>query len=248
MFMIKVRQAPVRLLSFIALSLMVFGVSAGEVEDSIAAKLQKAIPRLDVTGVTKSEAEGLYEVSTSNGGTVFATKDGQYLLTGDMLKITPQGVANLSEEKRLTERADAIADLGREGAITYPATGEEKSRIAVFTDIDCPYCRKFHEEVPKLNELGVTVDYFGFPRSGPNTPSFSKYVSVWCAEDQQAAMDDAKQGRSVSRGTCENPVGAQYNLGRQVGVTGTPATVLENGQIVPGYRPAEKMAEVLELL
>lgn len=221
---------------------------AGDTEDAIAAKLSAAIPQLDITGVSKSEVPGFYEVSSSNGGNLLATEDGQYLLTGDVLKVTPQGIANLTEEKRLVQRSERLDNFGMDGLISYPAEGEEKAEIAVFTDIDCPYCRKFHNEVPELNELGITVHYYGFPRSGPETPSFRKYISVWCAEDQQAAMDAAKQGRSIDRKSCENPVAAQYQLGQQIGVTGTPAIILENGRVIPGYRPAEQIAEVMGLL
>jgi thiol:disulfide interchange protein DsbC len=227
-----------------------FGVHAiaGETEDAIADKLSAAIPQLNITGVSKSEVPGLYEVSSTNGGSILATEDGQYLLTGDVLKVTSQGIANLSEEKRLSERTQTLAEFGQEGIISYPAKGEQKASIAVFTDIDCPYCRKFHDEVPQLNDMGITVNYYGFPRSGPNTPSFAKYVSVWCSDDQQAAMDAAKQGRSIDSKTCENPVADQYQLGQQVGVTGTPAIILDNGQVVPGYRPAKQLAEVLGVL
>lgn len=221
---------------------------AGETEDAIAAKLSAAVPQLDITSVKESEVSGLYEVASSNSGTVLVTEDGQYLLTGDLLKITPQGIANLSEEKRLTERSDALEAFGTDGIISYPAKGEEKASIAVFTDIDCPYCRKFHDEMSELNELGITVNYYGFPRSGPGTASFNKYVSVWCSDDQQSAMNAAKQGKNIDRKSCESPILAQYQLGQEVGVTGTPAIILENGRVIPGYRPAKQIAEVLGLL
>lgn len=118
----------------------------------------------------------------------------------------------------------------------------------MFTDIDCPYCRKLHDEVPQLNEYGITVNYYAFPRSGPNTASFRKYESVWCADDQQAAMDAAKAGRKVADASCENPVREQFELGSRVGVTGTPAIVLEDGNMVRGYVPAQRLAEGLGLL
>lgn len=236
------------LLATLAFGLYGVSAAADETADAIATKLADAIPKLDITGVSKSEIPGLYEVSSTNGGNILATEDGQYLLTGDVLKVTSQGIANLSEEKRLTQRSETLDDFGMDGIISYPAEGEEKASIAVFTDIDCPYCRKFHNEMPELNELGITVHYYGFPRSGPGTPSFSKYVSVWCSDDQKSAMDAAKQGKSIDQKNCENPIRAQYQLGQQVGVTGTPAIVLENGTVVPGYRPAKQLAEVLGLL
>lgn len=235
------------LLVIVALS-GVATLQAGEVEDGIAEKLTAAVPGLKITEVRESEAEGLYEVTSNNGDTIFTTADGQYLLTGDLLKVTDNGIANVSEQGRVSQRARTMEEFGNEGVISYQAKGEEKASVAVFTDIDCPYCRKMHDEVPQLNEMGITVHYYGFPRSGPNTPSFRKYISVWCSDDQQAAMDAAKQGRSVEQQSCDNPVADQFQLGGRVGVTGTPAIVLEDGNMVRGYVPAEKLAEGLGLL
>jgi len=223
-------------------------VSAGETEDKIAKRLAEAVPGLTVVSVRESEAEGLYEVQSNNGDTIYTTQDGVYLLTGDLLKITGNGIANVTEEARAKTRKRQMADFGNEGLISYPAKGEQKAVVDVFTDIDCPYCRKLHDEIPELNSYGITVNYYAFPRSGPGTPSFRKYESVWCSEDQQGAMDAAKGGKSVSPKTCDNPVGAQYRLGGQVGVTGTPAIVLEDGNMVRGYVPARNLAEGLGLL
>ncbi|HLT13358.1 MAG TPA: thioredoxin fold domain-containing protein [Marinobacter sp.] len=223
-------------------------VSAGETEDKIAKRLAEAVPGLTVVSVRESEAEGLYEVQSNNGDTIYTTQDGVYLLTGDLLKITGNGIANVTEEARAKTRKRQMADFGDEGLISYPAKGEQKAVVDVFTDIDCPYCRKLHDEIPELNSYGITVNYYAFPRSGPGTPSFRKYESVWCSEDQQGAMDAAKGGKSVSPKTCDNPVGAQYRLGGQVGVTGTPAIVLEDGNMVRGYVPARNLAEGLGLL
>lgn len=238
-------------LLFVSATLLLAGAAtlqAGEVEDAITEKLTAAIPGLKISEVRKSEAAGLYEVYSNNGDTIFTTADGQYLLTGDLLKITGNGIANISEQGRASQRLRTMEDFGDQGVIRFAAKGTEKATISVFTDIDCPYCRKLHDEVPQLNEMGITVDYYGFPRSGPNTPSFRKYISVWCSEDQQAAMNAAKQGRSVEDQSCENPVGEQFQLGSRVGVTGTPAIVLEDGNMVRGYVPAEKLAEGLGLL
>lgn len=239
------------LLSFLMLGCglaVINPAAAGEVEDRIAERLSQAIPGLKVSSVRASEAEGLYEVESNNGDMIYTTADGRYLLTGDLLKLTDSGIANVTETARARRRVELLDAFGDDGVIRFAAKGEQKAEVAVFTDIDCPYCRKLHSEVPRLNELGITVNYYGFPRSGPNTPSFAKYVSVWCAEDQQAAMNAAKQGQKVADATCENPVKAQFDLGNRVGVTGTPAIVLEDGNMVRGYVPADKLAEGLGLL
>ena len=221
--------------------------NAGEAEDRIAKRLTEAVPGLKVTSVRESEAKGLYEVRSNNGDTIYSTADGQYLFTGDLLKLTDGGIANVTEAGRAEQRRELMASAGVEDTIRFPAKNE-KAVIDVFTDIDCPYCRKLHDEVSELNEYGITVNYYAFPRSGPNTPSFSKYVSVWCADDQQSAMNAAKGGRSVPQATCDNPVLEQYQLGGRIGVTGTPAIVLEDGAMVRGYVPARKLAEGRGLL
>lgn len=228
--------------------LAAFGAQAGATEDAIAEKLAKSIPGLKVTSVRQSVAEGLYEVESNSGDMIYTTADGRFLLTGDLLELTPTGIANVTENARSERRVKTMADFGKEGVIRFPAKGEQKAEIAVFTDIDCPYCRKLHDDVPRLNELGITVNYYAFPRSGPNTPSFRKYESVWCADDQQQAMDVAKQGGKVADASCDNPVRAQFDLGNKVGVTGTPAIVLEDGAMVRGYVPADKLAQGLGLL
>ena len=223
-------------------------VLAAETEDAIAKRLSDAVPGLKISSVQKSEAEGLYEVQSSNGDTIYTTADGTYLLTGDLLKITGTGIANVTEESRASARQRQMAGFGKDGLISYPASGEEKAVIDVFTDIDCPYCRKLHDEIPQLNSYGITVNYYAFPRSGPGTPSFRKYESVWCAEAQQSAMDAAKGGQTVPQKSCDNPVVDQYRLGGQVGVTGTPAILLEDGNMIRGYVPAANLAEGLGLL
>lgn len=220
---------------------------AGEVEDNISERLSNSVPGLRISSVRESEAKGLYEVQSNNGDTIYTTSDGQYLLTGDLLKVTSNGIANVTEEARAGARHKTMESYGDDGVIRYKASNE-KAVIDVFTDIDCPYCRKLHDEVPQLNEYGITVNYYAYPRSGPGKPSFVKYVSVWCAEDQKSAMDSAKAGKAVEAATCENPVLEQFELGQRVGVTGTPAIVLEDGKIVRGYVPARNLAEGLGLL
>lgn len=238
------------LATVLGLAFSVFGAAAAadDNEKVISSTLTQSIPGLKVISVRESKAPGLYEVETSTGETIYATPDGKFLLTGDLLQITDSGIANVTESGRAARRVAVLDSFGDEGVIRYPADGDQKAEIAVFTDIDCPYCRKLHDEMPRLNALGITVNYYAFPRSGPATPSFSKYESVWCSDDQQAAMNAAKQGRSVDAKTCENPVREQYELGGRIGVTGTPAIVLEDGNMVRGYVPADKLAQGLGLL
>ena len=121
-------------------------------------------------------------------------------------------------------RKAALAGVPKNRMITFPAK-DEKHRVIVFTDIDCGYCRKLHQQIAEYNNLGITIDYLFFPRSGPNTPSFDKAVTVWCSADKNKAFTEAKAGVEQEKKTCDNPIAADFELGQKIGVTGTPMIV-----------------------
>lgn len=224
-----------------------FADVAPEVESKIKQRLGQAIPGMKITRIAESPFPDLYTVETQGQETLFTSADGAHLLVGELYQLTSRGVVNVSEQRRARERAELLNAVAADDVISYRPDGETKATINVFTDIDCPYCRKLHKEVPELNAMGVQVNYLAFPRSGPNTPSFAKAVSAWCAENPAAAMDKAKRGGTLEPRTCENPVAEQYRLGHQVGITGTPAIVLESGTLIGGYVPKERLAQALGL-
>ena len=152
---------------------------------------------------------------------------------------------SLTENSRKALRLDALNDLGDQSMITFPAK-DEKYVLTVFTDIDCGYCRKLHREMGDYNDRGITVRYLFYPRSGPDTPSFDKAESVWCSKDQNDAMTQAKMGANVSAKACENPVQAHYEAGQRLGVRGTPALIMPDGSVQPGYLPADRLLTLLE--
>ncbi|PAV27295.1 thiol:disulfide interchange protein DsbC [Tamilnaduibacter salinus] len=209
-------------------------------------RLSQAIPGLTIQGVRESDVPGLYEVVTQGQETLYATPDGRHFVVGKLYRLDENGLTNLTEKGLSKKRARLLSQVDDARMISFAPDGPVKATVNVFTDIDCPYCRKLHQEVPRLNEQGVRVNYLAYPRSGPGTPSFRKYVSVWCSEDRQTAMDQAKAGQSVPSAQCDNPVQAQFRLGGQVGVTGTPAIILEDGRMIRGYVPAERLLQALE--
>lgn len=238
-----------KLCSGVALSLGLFmsavNVSADETTPDITAKLKKVIPQAQIESVSESPVPGLYAVEVVGNGIIYMSEDGEHFIAGDLYRIGTDGLSNVTEEKMNTVRAKALLSVNKDQMISFPAKGEEKAKLTVFTDIDCGYCRKFHQEVPELNDLGISVSYLAFPRAGIGSGSFNKYVSVWCSDDQQASMDKAKSRKPVDPKTCENPVEAQYLLGQQVGVNSTPNLVTESGELIRGYVPAKQLAERL---
>ena len=126
--------------------------------------------------------------------------------------------------------------------IVFPAVGEARGYIQVFTDVDCGYCRKLHNEMAQINELGIEVRYLAYPRAGVDSDTHDKMVSAWCAKDRQSAITQLKAGASVPTKTCQNAISDHYGLGQQLGISGTPAIVLADGRLLPGYLPAERLA------
>lgn len=212
---------------------------------SIRALLTTTQPGLSVGAITLSPVDGLYEVGIQNGQTIFVSRDAKFFIPGDLYEARPEGLVNLGETRRNTLRRDKIAALDEADMIVFEPEGERKATLTVFTDVDCPYCRKLHAEIDALNAYGIAVRYLAFPRTGLNTETHVKMVSTWCAEDPKAMMTSATRGAEVPAAQCDDPVASQYQLGREVGVTGTPALVLEDGTIMPGYVPADTLAQYL---
>ncbi len=235
-------------LVLVVLTLLTCTARAGDENAEIAAiklRLTETQPEMAIENVIKSPVEGLYEVTVGGGQTIYVSQDARFFIAGDLYEAQADGLVNLGESKRNLIRKEKIAALDEADMVVYAPEGERKATVTVFTDVDCPYCRKLHAEVEALNEMGIAVRYLAFPRTGLNTETHFKMVSTWCAPDRLAMMTSAKRGGDVPKVDCENPVASQYQLGREVGVTGTPALVLEDGTMLPGYVPAATLGGYL---
>lgn len=236
-----------KLIGALALSLSLNAVAA--VEDDIRARLLQLDPNIPIQSIDAEALNGFYAVTLASGEVLYVSEDQQFIMSGTLYQVSDQGLVNLTENRLKAIRLDAMADVKDEDMVIFPAEGERKARVLVFTDIDCPYCRKLHDEVPQLNEMGIEVAYLAFPRSGPGTATAQKMEAIWCLEgdDRLAAMDRAKTGDENAPQSCENAVNDQFMLGQRVGVTGTPALIFEDGSLVPGYVPAARLKQMLKL-
>jgi thiol:disulfide interchange protein DsbC len=211
-------------------------------ENTIKQALIKAMPSVKVDSIKPSEVKGLYEVSMG-ANIYYASEDGKYLLQGRLIDVASK--TDLTEQKMGGARKSALEKVGTDKMIVFkPKIG--KYKIAVFTDIDCGYCRKLHSEIDQYLAQGITVQYLFFPRAGKGSDSYNKAVSVWCSEDRNAALTAAKKDQKVPAKTCENPVDDHMRLAESFGVQGTPMIVSENGAIFPGYVPAKELVRALE--
>ena len=210
---------------------------------SVQEKVAGMFPEITAEHVFAGPLDGWYTIR--KGAIVaYISADGRYLMQGDMIDLDRQ--VNLSETSRNDARAEMMATFPEEELIVF--TPEEKRyTVSVFTDIDCTFCRRLHAQMDEYLAAGIEVRYFLYPRNGPTSPSWAKAEEVWCADDRNSALTLAKQDKDFQSHSC-NPatVSSHYALGRDVGLTGTPALVFEDGTLVSGYLPPEKLAEALE--
>lgn len=209
-------------------------------------RLKQARPEFDYRDVKASPIAGIYQVQVVGGPVLYVANEGEFFFDGDLYQVRPGAFVNLREEAAMEPRRKLIAAIPAEEMIVFAPAGDTKAIVHIFTDVDCGYCRKLHQGVPEMNRLGIEVRYLGFPRAGIDSPAYRKYVSAWCAKDPRAALTILKNGGTLAENLCpNNPVARQYELGQELGVNGTPAIVLANGALVPGYVTAAQLAKTL---
>jgi len=225
-----------------------FGPAAvsGEAEDiaTITKVLAQLMPQGKPDSIKPTPFPGMYE-ALFGPQIIYISGDGRYMFEGDLYDLKNR--MNLTETKRRVGRANTVRAMDEKDMIVFaPEAAKVKHTITAFTDIDCGYCRKMHKQMKQYNELGIVMRYLAYPRSGVNTPSYYKAVSVWCADDKKAAMTQSKSGVTLPKVECENPVKMHMDAAKTVGVTGTPTLVLENGRVIPGYVEPKRLIKMLD--
>jgi thiol:disulfide interchange protein DsbC len=231
----------VRLLAAAAALALAAPAFAGP-EAAIEERLSKMLPEYGVDSISESAMPGVYEVMMGPQ-VIYMSADGRYMMQGRLIDLETR--EDLTEPRRAAARKAAVDKVGEEQMVIF-APKDYKHTVTVFTDIDCGYCRKLHQEMDDYLEAGIRVRYVFYPRAGVGSESFNEAVSVWCADDRQQAMTDAKAGKPIEARTCENPVTAHMQLGEQLNISGTPALVLDNGEMLPGYVPANRLSAALK--
>ncbi|AJJ03646.1 DSBA-like thioredoxin domain protein [Yersinia pseudotuberculosis] len=202
--------------------------------------IQQTLKKLDIqqADIQPSPIPGISTVMTESG-VLYISADGKHLLQGPLYDVSGDQPINVTNQALLKKLEALSSEM-----IVYKAL-EEKHVITVFTDITCGYCRKLHEQMKDYNALGITVRYLAFPRQGLSSQAEKDMRSIWCMADRNKAFDDAMKNNDISPATCKTDISKHYQLGVQFGIQGTPAIVLQNGTIVPGYQGPKEMLQML---
>jgi thiol:disulfide interchange protein DsbC len=237
------RRIVVSLVSLFSLTVNI-ATAEEAVSSAVEDKIRALSPNAQTIAVSETPVAGMLQVQI-NSEIVYVSSDAKYLFQGQIMEIDTR--VNITDQAKSGIRQGLLEGLNVEEQISF-VPESPKYELLVFTDIDCGYCRKLHNQMDEYNQEGIAIHYMAFPRAGLGSESFDKFVSVWCADDQQSALTLAKNGTDPVPLECPNPIAEQYNLGREIGVTGTPALVTSDGTLIPGYMPPEKLRQRLEAL
>ena len=231
------------LLAATAVSLLMSLPAAAD-EAQVRTALESLVPGVQVGRVVPAPMDGFSEVTVS-GQILYVSNDGKYLLQGTVYDIAAR--ADLTEASKAVARKALLAGVNGEQSITFGPENPDYT-VKVFTDIDCGFCRRLHQQIAEYNAQGIAVQYLFFPRAGLGSESYDKAVSVWCNPDRHDALTRAKAGEELPSADCDNPVDEDYELGRQVGLSGTPAIYTSEGVQIGGYLEPAQMRQRLDEL
>lgn len=232
---------------FIALTVLLAPFSAvwadeAEIEH-IEKMLSERLPDVQITNIQASPVKGVYEL-VSDGQIYYVSADGAYIFDGDLIDMAER--RNLTSARKGNLHLELINSVDEAEMLVYETPEPSERSITVFTDVSCGYCRKLHAELDQLLDGGVRVRYLMFPRAGIGSQAHKDLESVWCAENPQEAMTVAKSGGSVDPASCSNPIDSHVALAEKVGLRGTPLIYLDNGQMIPGYRSAAELVDMIQ--
>ncbi|KRO34008.1 MAG: thioredoxin [SAR86 cluster bacterium BACL1 MAG-121105-bin34] len=227
-----------------------FSILGAAEESPIISKINNILPEgRSVQSIKESQVKGLYVVDIGDLQPIYASEDGNFFIYGELYSIERGSLLNTTKQEiSLNRRAILDSELLEKDFITFQAENE-KYVITVFTDVDCGYCRKFHGEIDDYNAQGITVNYVAFPRSGLESESYNKIVGAWCSPNPKESLTALKQGLDPELPLCQDhPVEEHFLLGQRIGITGTPAIISANGDLLPGYLPPMELLKRLRQL
>lgn len=229
---------------FILISFSVFVFSDKEL---ISAKLENILPAdAVIESIEPSIFDGIYKVYYGDLQPIYVSQDGNFFIYGDMYQINSNRIINITNEETKSRRVDLLSSILSNELIIFKSKNEI-SAITVFTDVDCGYCRKLHSQISEYNKVGITVKYAAFPRSGIGTQTFTRMVGAWCADDPKKVITDLKNDKKLNLDFCDDqPIAKHYVIGQKLGISGTPAIITPDGELIPGYVSPEELLSRLK--
>jgi thiol:disulfide interchange protein DsbC len=230
-----------RLLHLFVSLLLLASIPAHAGEKEVRQAFQKNFPDTPISSISKTPYSGLYEVVV-DGQAAYVSGDGKYLMLGNIIDLETKRNITAARNAKLMEVKWNTLPLDK---AIKEVRGNGSRKLAVFSDADCPYCRKLEPELEKLSN--VTIYTFLYPIEGLHPDAVPTSKQIWCEKDRLKAWKAymLRGEEPKSKGDCPNPVNEIVALGNKLKVSGTPTLIFENGQRIPGYVPADKLDQML---
>ncbi|WP_406564534.1 DsbC family protein [Acinetobacter qingfengensis] len=212
-------------------------------KQTLQANFEQSGIKAKIQTIRTTEIPNMYWVTLEGFPSVLASSDAKYIFQGDVIRLGDKKVQQITEGLKALDNKTKLAALKLEDLIVYPAQGKTKHIVYVFTDSSCPYCHKLHEHLNDMTSKGIEVRYIAWPRG---EQFFATMQNIWCSADRKAAFDASVKGQPLQATQCTNPVMAQYQLGLDMGVNGTPAIYNQDGQYLGGYMTPDDLLERLK--
>ncbi|MBF1802564.1 DsbC family protein [Alloalcanivorax profundimaris] len=235
------------ILNVLLIALALPGLATADLRERVESALAVTNPNLSVKSVQDSPVEGVKEIKLSNGEFLYAEPGSDHIFSGRLLTFTQDSWKDHTEERERQDRAQRLQGVDKGTTITFPATGQEEHEIYVFTDITCPYCKRFHAHMADINERGITVHYLALPRAGIDSSAANNMARIWCTEDPQTAITDVFSGQPLTQEVlpCRSPVADQYTMAQTLGVSGTPSVFASDGRNLGGYMSPDELSAAI---
>lgn len=214
--------------------------SAGQ--EDIKKNLETQFPGIEVNSVEPSPMKGVFEVVVQGTHVIYTDANANYVLEGALIDTASKH--NLTKEKVDKLTAVNFDSLPFDQAIKV-VRGDGKRRMAVFSDPDCPFCKRLEPELAKLDNVTLYIFEYPLPM---HTDAAHKSRLIWCSPDRAKAWDDYMLHGKLPTGKddCKNPVDANIALAEKLNIDGTPHLILPNGRRVPGLVPYEQLEKLLD--
>lgn len=208
--------------------------------ENLEKRLKDMYPATRIDHVQTSEIPALYEV-TMGKNSAYTDATGRYFVFGHLFDMKTQ--RDLTAERMEKQQRIDFAQLPLGDAIKI-VRGKGERVLAVFSDPDCPYCKRLEAELDKLSN--VTLYTFPYPLEGLHPEAISKSIAVWCAPDRARAWADLmKTGKVPANRKCENPIQRNIQLAQRLGIQGTPTMLSADGRTLPGAAPGDRIEQWL---
>ena len=220
----------------LTLAIGLSSLSVASVE-TVKAKLAQQYPNVKINDLKITEMSGLYS-GTLDNQIVYVNEDAQHIFVGSMIRLKDQH--NLTKDLTLQQNMVDFKKLPLNDAVKT-VRGNGKRQLAIFSDPNCPYCKTLEGNLAQLND--VTIYTFIYPIK---TQSIIPSKQIWCSANKEFAWKNLLQKgiKPTAAADCATPIERNLELGKRLGLNGTPAIIFSNGYKVMGAYPAEKIQQI----